>query len=319
MRVSSARSAGRCCVVRRVNRRSVSRAKRRHSITRRATRRRSAARRACGSRRRSVRRLAQLSVWRADSRHGRPLRAAPAACRESSDASASRQRGETGPPRRQRRRIPARTAAARPAADAGRSPPPRRPCRRRGAAGARRCGRWRSRADAAGADCPRASAPPPRRRWPRPRSRRGPSASRSAASSTSGPRAVLMRYASGRISASSRAPIRWRVSGVSVAWTDTTLDDRSSVSRSTSETPAASASAASTYGSWQRSRTSQPARRRATARPTLPSPIMPIVHPATMRPTSGTRHPPSRMAACLAGTSLSSAVASITTASATPR
>ena len=59
------------------------------------------------------------------------------------------------------------------------------------------------------------------------------SAAASAASSTTGPRAVFTRYASSRIAASASASIRWRVSGVSGQCSETMSARASSSSSST--------------------------------------------------------------------------------------
>ena len=67
--------------------------------------------------------------------------------------------------------------------------------------------------------------------------RRARNASISAASSTMGPRATLMKYAVGRIRANCGAPTRWRVSSLSRQQTATKSAAASSVSRSTLRAP----------------------------------------------------------------------------------
>lgn len=68
-----------------------------------------------------------------------------------------------------------------------------------------------------------------------------------------------------------------RVCSLTRAWTVTTSEPASRVSRSTSSTPRARARAASAKGSWARTVAPKAAKRVATRCPTAPSPTMPTV------------------------------------------
>ena len=110
------------------------------------------------------------------------------------------------------------------------------------------------------------------------------SASISAASCTTGPRAVLMKYADGFIFANSAAPIRPCVRSSSRQFTDTKSDSASSVSRSTIVTPRSFTADCGTSGSQPISRRSNGFASRSTSRPMLPTPITPSVRPISPEP-----------------------------------
>src|SRR5438034_7272072 len=123
---------------------------------------------------------------------------------------------------------------------------------------------------------------------PAPAMVRALSAATSACSSTTSPRAVLMRNAPGFISLRRRASIRCRVSGVAGQCSDT-----KSASRTTSSTlgravapSSPTTSGGGGTGSWNSTRIPKPSRaRRATARAMRPIPTSPSVFPETLVPS----------------------------------
>ncbi len=129
-----------------------------------------------------------------------------------------------------------------------------------------------------------------------PRSR----ASTNAAWSTIGPREVFTRYAVGRISASSLAPIRPAVRGLSRRCTVTTSARASSSSLGIHDAPASAARAA--VRCWLHAATVMPNARpiAATCVPSRPSPITPSVLPRSPTPTVPCQRP-SRTRWCSSG------------------
>src|ERR1700694_3409956 len=112
------------------------------------------------------------------------------------------------------------------------------------------------------------------------------SASTRAASSTTGPREVLMRIAVFFIKANCGVLSRCCVSGVSGTCTETKSDSASSLPRSTRVAPSCcSASGGSGFGSWYSTRMLKPFARWATPRPMRPTPMSPNVAPNTSAPS----------------------------------
>jgi len=150
------------------------------------------------------------------------------------------------------------------------------------------CGALRIGASAASGSVAKTSsaAPPSVPAW---------SAAATASRSTISPREQLTRIAVGFSVASAFASMRSRVCGVSGVWSEMTSDSRSTVSRSTSVTPAARAALSVAYGSLAMTRISNAAARRATRLPTRPIPTSPSVFPRSSRPMNALRvHSPRR-------------------------
>ncbi len=121
------------------------------------------------------------------------------------------------------------------------------------------------------------------------------SASATAASSTTPPRATLRTIDPGFILAIAALPIRPFVPRVSGTCTVTTSERRSSSSRSTSSAPWLAAWSAVTNGSTARTGISIARARSAMAWPILPSPMIPSVRPRSSRPVNAERfHSPRR-------------------------
>jgi hypothetical protein len=109
-----------------------------------------------------------------------------------------------------------------------------------------------------------------------------------------------MRYACGRIDRNCAAPIMPSVCGVSGTCSVTTSLSRSSVSRSASFAPNASARAAPTYGSCASTFIPNAAARVATFPPIRPSPTMPSVFPNSSVPISRLRSQTPSRSCCTA-------------------
>ncbi len=164
-----------------------------------------------------------------------------------------------------------------------------------------RCGVTTTRSDpkiglsVVGSTANTSSAAPPS--WP------PSSAFASASSSTMPPRAVFTRRAPGFISDSSCSPIRPSVSLVRGRWIVTKSAWTSSASSvGITSTPISFARSDETYGSYAITRMPNAAARCATSPPTRPSPITPIVLPASSTPSHSARsHRPAVSAACACG------------------
>jgi hypothetical protein len=120
---------------------------------------------------------------------------------------------------------------------------------------------------------------------PAPATRPSLSATASAASSISPPRAALTIRTPGLTSASSFSPIRPVVSGVRGRWIEMKSLSRSSSSSPTRRTPSCAARAGCTYGSYAISLVPKAAMRWAKSTPMRPSPTTPTVLPCTSTPT----------------------------------
>ena len=117
--------------------------------------------------------------------------------------------------------------------------------------------------------------------------------------STTGPRAVLIRIAVGRIAASAAASMRCRVSALRLTCSETKSAAASSSASGTHVAPVwSSTSAVARDRALYTTRMPKPAARRATACPMRPKPTIPSVAPCTSGPSSvigpHVRHRPSR-------------------------
>ena len=142
-----------------------------------------------------------------------------------------------------------------------------------------------------------------------------------AASSTRDSRAVLMKYDPRRIRANASHENICRFSGVSRACSETTSERSSSVSRVTRSTPASAIGGCGSYPATVKPRARA---RRATSRPTWPSPTSPIVRLGASRPknsrpsnTDPAKPPPSIRWRLARGTALISSRAKAMVSSAT--
>ena len=127
------------------------------------------------------------------------------------------------------------------------------------------------------------------RRCRRPRSCRSPSASYSAASSCTGPRAVVTKNAVGFMRANCSAPMSPSVSGVNGQFRCTKSERSSSSSSSTFVTPRAAASSSERYGSYASTVIANGAHSSTSRPPICPTPTMPSVLPSSSLLRSGMR------------------------------
>ena len=139
-----------------------------------------------------------------------------------------------------------------------------------------------------GGSCSKTSIPAPPRCPDR-------SASATAASSTTPPRATLRRIDPGLSRAIASRPMRPRVARVNGTWTVTTSARANISSNPTISTPWLAAASAVTYGSTPSTTISIARARTAMACPILPSPTIPSVRPRSSSPVNCARfHSPRR-------------------------